>query len=208
MSNNTYYYKVRTHRANGILPAESGDSNIEFRVDQPCLGNLSPSTMSLYQVNGVAYNSSTKIKAGDKLTYKIVIINAGPSSVVISHKSSTPAICENSTSNLLGLTNLVLVSGTASNGGISGNSANCLAKGNIGPELLITGTKDIANNWIMTFDTTFKPSDPNDPQEIVTNSAIIYYTDGNGLHQQTVGPVSVFATTNKARVPTFREVAP
>ncbi len=196
-----YYYMVRAHRAGGVLPAESANSNSVDAINQPCLGILSGSKYIL-RVNGVNYTTSTQIKNLDTITYGITISNAGPASVTINF------ICENPSSNLSNMTALA-VSGTgSSSGGITQSDATCVGLGNSGKRLNVSGTQAVGSNWVISFDTTFTTTAPTDPQEAVENRATIYYTDGSGQHPLTVVAPTLLVNTSKAQVPTFREVAP
>ncbi len=199
-TNVRYYYKVATHRALNIQPRES-DSPIVDALNLPCIANLTSSNMTITHINGVAYNSATKIKNGDVLTYRITIINSGPQSAAVSR------LCANPGSNLSNLQNFTASGSGLSNGGVTTLNSQCVSDGNSGLRFNISGTKDVPNNWLITYNNTFTAAAPDQPQEVISNSVVIYYSDDEGAKQKTVSSFIISGTT-KAQVPTFREVAP
>jgi uncharacterized repeat protein (TIGR01451 family) len=198
-----YYYKIRTHRS-AITPNESADSNTASGFNQSCLANLAFSNKVISKVNGNAYSTSTVIKSGDVITYTINIINSGPANATINY------ICENPSSNLGPISN-VQVTGTGASLGtpnVTTGDSNCIAAGYSGRRINVSGTKNVANNWIITFDVTYTP-DPNlTDQGKIDNNAVIFYTDGGGNHTKTVLAPSILTGGSGSGVPIFREVTP
>jgi uncharacterized repeat protein (TIGR01451 family) len=201
-----YYYMVRTHRAIPVNPTESVSSNVVSAFNLECLGDLSPSSMTLIEVNGSPYTSTTKIEAGDTLTYQITIINLGPSFVTIN------AICGNPSDNLppSTVTNRTVNSAAVTSGAVAGpvqlSSAFCTSRGHSGLNYNVTGTKNDSTNWIITFDTDYEPV-TSDTKELIINEAVIYYTDTT-LRQKTVRAQNLIVSTSLPQVPKFKEVAP
>jgi uncharacterized repeat protein (TIGR01451 family) len=196
-----YYYVIRAFNAAG----ESANSNEESAFNLPCQGTLSPSVKTLQAVNGVAYNTSTQIKAGDTVTYQITVINSGPSNVIIDY------ICDNPSSNLTNIRNLTITESdpinTPVNGGISQNDPTCIAAGQSGLRFNISGTKDVTYNWLIRFDATYTATSSN-AYEPINNNAVIFYHDASGNKQKIVAAPTVLSTNSQANVPVFQEVAP
>jgi uncharacterized repeat protein (TIGR01451 family) len=199
-SNTTYYYRIGTHRATAAVPTEVYSASASA-FNNPCIANLSPSSMTISKVNGANFSGATKIKEGDVLTYQITIINNGPSNATINY------ICVNPSDSLVSPTNLQVSGSGSSNGGIVSNNATCISAGHSGLRFSVTGTKDINNNWIITYNTTFQ-STSDDPQQAVSNTVVIYYTDGSGLRYITRSAPTLLISTDSSGAPTFREVAP
>lgn len=199
-TNVRYYYKVATHRALNIQPREADSATVNA-LNLPCIANLTSSNMTITHINGVAYNSTTKIKNGDVLTYRITIVNSGPQSATVAR------LCANPGSNLSNLQNFTASGSGLSNGGVTYANSQCVSDGNSGLRFNISGTKDVVNNWLITYNNTFTAASPDQPQEVISNSVVIYYSDDEGDKQKTVSSFVISGTT-KAQVPTFREVAP
>jgi uncharacterized repeat protein (TIGR01451 family) len=203
--NVNYFYMVRTHRSS-VPPNESSNSNSVSALNTPCDANLNPSEKDIIQVNGQPYDPAMAIKEGDTLTYQITIINAGPANATIHY------ICDNPSTNLQGIANNpITVTGAGANGNGTFpvlNDPRCTGTHGAGSIAFnVSGTKNVANNWIITLSGTFVTTSPNDPQEAVDNTGVIYYTD-TILRTKTVIAPSLLVNTGAAKVPTFREVAP
>ncbi|OGE87986.1 MAG: hypothetical protein A3J07_02135 [Candidatus Doudnabacteria bacterium RIFCSPLOWO2_02_FULL_49_13] len=199
-TNVRYYYRVSAHRGVVIDPLEaySGSANA---MNVACVANLSSSSKALIRVNGAAYSGTTVIKDGDTLTYQITIVNDGPANATVNY------ICDNASGNLTDIRNLSVSGSGSASSGISQNNAACLAGGNSGLRFNVSGIKNIANNWLVTFDATFTASASSGSQEIVTNCGVVYYTDSEARSKIACAP-TIIVNKNKGQVPSFREVAP
>ncbi len=200
LTNVRYYYKVATHRGVNIAPLEV-DSNHVNALNLPCVANLTGSFMTITNVNGAAYSSATKIKNGDTLTYRITVVNSGPQNATVLR------FCANPSGNLSNLQNFTVSGSGSNNGGVTTLNSQCAADGNSGLRFNVTGIKDVPNNWIITYTNTFTAASVDEPQEVISNSVVIYYSDDEGNKQKTVSSYIISGNT-KAQVPTFREVAP
>src|SRR5690606_33954685 len=133
-------------------------------------------------------------------TYQILIVNSGPAFVEIQR------ICGNPGDNLITPSNMNASGTGLNNGGMQTGNAECISLGNEGLRFSVTGTKNIVNNWTITYNTVYSPETENS-QEVVSNSAIIYYTDDQASQKTVVSP-TILVNTGTPAPPTFREVAP
>ncbi len=206
-TNVTYYYRAAAHRGANLEPREASytpsiGQDYPNMLNQPCIANVSV-TNTLDKVNGAGYNGSGKIAAGDTLTYKITIINNGPANATVN------LICDDVSGNLQNIRNLTVTGSGSSNGGISQSNPSCTSNGGnttSGLRFNVTGTKDVPNNWLVTFDATFTPAS-SDSQESVSEKACINYTDSASKWVCGTAP-SLIVNTSNVQAPTFREVAP
>ena len=192
----TYYYVVRSY-INYPPISESVNSNESSAQNLPCIPNLTNSSKIITKVNGSNYNGNTQIKNGDTLTYQITVVNSGQANATVNY------ICDTPSSNLTNLRNLTVSGSGATGSTITANSASCSNN----YKLNVSGTKNIANNWIITFDATIATSSSN-LQDVVTNTAGINYTDTQGTHTTNTSAPNLLVNSGNGNTPNFQEVAP
>ncbi len=183
--------------SNSATQTLGNSGNITFNINYlPALANLNPSSKNLISVtSGVSgtvtpYNSSTVIKAGDTLTFQVVIINDGTADAFIQKIVDVPS------ANLVNLRNVFVNKGNGfTSGSNSGNTIN------------ISGFKSTeGGNWLIKYNMTVTSLDEAFGQ--LKNCATIYYSDPAGDHTLTrcFGPL-LFKNPNGG-APVFREIAP
>ena len=190
----SYYYFIRVIRN---TPSAQVDSSVVGpTMNVVCEANLSGSSKALQTVTSLTsgttpYSTSTIIKDGDTLRFRIIISNTGTA------PASIQRIVDNPSSNLRNLRNVRINRGS---GFITGS--------NTGNTINLSGTKNVGNpNWIVEFDMTVFGLGTTTTQEL-KNCATIFFSDPVGSKTQTVcfGPVLVKQPTRG--VPKFREVSP
>ncbi|MBX4187288.1 MAG: hypothetical protein KW802_03485 [Candidatus Doudnabacteria bacterium] len=195
--NQTYYYYVKVVRTGP--PSQSANSAVASGFNRPCLPDLSNSTKSIYQVNGSAYTSSTTIKTGDTVTFRIILNNTGSANATIVRICDTPSANFN-TLRALTVTGTGAAGGTAGN--LSRNTANC--PGTNTYELNVSGTKTNSGSWTITFSSTFT-STGGGGFEVCSNTAAIRYTDSEGTKTQNTRLASLLCNKTGNGTPDFNE---
>jgi len=189
----SYYYIVQAYRNS---PQQASASNEVNGFNQSCTANFANTRKIITKVNGASYTGPTAINDGDTLTYQITLVNSGPANATINY------ICEYPSSNLINLRNLSVSGVGAVNGGITASSPSC----GDSYRLNVSGTKNVANNWLITFDVTVDTASA-DIQEVITNSMTVNYTDSSTKNWSRSGP-NVIVNSAKGKTPGFIEVAP
>lgn len=141
-------YNPPTFLPNNGLTVQNGNSvswDIYYTpiVAPPPTPNLSLSTKEIYQVNGADYTSSTIIKTGDTVTFRIFIRNSG-----------------NGAGTLAGINDVYTNLGSISNIKLNGSSVGSFAA--------ITGSIPALTIWTVTFDAV-----PTAASGVFSNYAII-----------------------------------
>lgn len=206
--NTIYYYIVKAEEETPAL--QSNASNERSAMSAGCLAVLS-ANMRIIRVDGANYSSSSVIKDGSRLTYQLIIGNAGTGS------ASITSICDVLSPNLyrssgpdISPTNISVSGTNAVSSGIAWGSGQCSGLNSV--RLGVTGTKLPASldatNWAVTFDTVYRPVGTTASYEVCSNRATVNYTDGEGVPKSVQAAVPGLCKTGKNVSPDFREVSP
>lgn len=191
---NSYSYIVTSYNTS-VESAVSGQNYSGTVQVNACSPNLSLSTISINQVNGVAYTNQP-IKNGDLVRFRIAMSNTGSApaaNLYVVHTAlknltyANYAVCSGCTSPA---TPSVINPGSQQT--VRWNRAS-----DLGDKL------NDGNNWNLDFEVTVS-SNSTQPVDFFQNQAVIYY-DG-GSYAVPGGPWLM--QTGNATVPIFREVAP
>lgn len=206
-----YYYKVKAEEDTPDRQTEASDErNIR---SAECVANMT-ANMRIIQVDGQPYDSNTSlIKDGSRLTYQLIIANAGPSSATIT------SICDKLSSNMYRTSGADISPSNVTASGTNASavstplwgSGNCSGANSV--TLGITGVKQPpaidSNNWAINFQTVFrKNSNSNSSYEVCSNVAEVFYTDGEGSKSITASVPNALCKTGKNLSPDYREVNP
>lgn len=186
----TSYYQVRVVTATAARTSTEASG---FNV--AALANLQNSSLTLYRVNGSAFNPSGTLADGDVLTFQIAVANNGCADANVTNITDTLSDNLSDPRNLLVDKGAGFVAGT-----ISGTLPTIT--------LNISGVKPPGNpNWVARFDATLTV-DSGGSLEPLTSSGAINYTDALGVHVQPLNFSSLLISNDGTKVPDWREVAP
>lgn len=176
---NTYFYQVHAFNAAGDVASASIQA-----FNAGCGANLANSSKFIYQVNGAAYTTSTSVKSGDTVTFRIVVSNFGNGTGTINGIVDTPS------STLTNLRNITVDKGS----GPVAVASFAAITGPIAPNV----------NWVVQFDSTVTADANTIP---ISNRAVINCTNAGGSDCSVTKDANYlfFAAPG---TPQFREIAP
>lgn len=194
-----------------------------------CSPNLTGSAKTLIAINGTAYTSSSVIRDGDTLTFRITVVNGGTDKALVTTIADTLSgnlarpsggwnlrvdLNANGVYNSGGAENSVNATGT-DDPTININRNKCTTNNNNGclpaeDPACVTSPIALCNNWVFLIDAVVTAAVPNVRTEVGNEAFINYdYPVGSGSNDDyfvEAGPYLV--QTIRPRVPQFREITP